>query len=101
MKNYELMVIFRPNLDNEELDKAIEKLGADLKELGGEILSSEKTGRKKLAYDINNFRDGFFVNFKLSLEGEKVVDFKRNLKLNENVLRTMFLEETKAMQALS
>jgi len=47
MKNYELMVIFRPNLDNEELDKAIEKLGADLKELGGEILSSEKTGRKK------------------------------------------------------
>ena len=101
MKNYELLTILKPNLDSEEVDKVVEKLHAEISEMGGKILSSDKIGRKKLAFDVQNFRDGFFVNFKLSLEGEKVVDFKRNLKLNENVLRTMFLEETKAMQALS
>jgi len=96
MKKYELMTVFKPNLDAEEVDKAIEALGKVVSDLKGKVESSDKTGRKKLAYDIQNFRDGFFVNFVLSLPEENVAEFRRQLRLNDNILRTMFLEASKA-----
>ncbi len=95
MKNYELLTVFKPALDAEEVDKAIESLGKTASDLGGKVVSADKTGRKKLAYDIQNFRDGFFVTFVLSLPEEKVAEFRRQLRLNDNILRTMFLEASK------
>lgn len=98
MKNYELLTILKPNLDTEEVDKVVEKLNSDIAEMGGSVISSDKIGRKKLAFDVQNFRDGFFVNTVLSLPAEKVADFTRNLRLNENIIRTMFLESSKKAQ---
>ena len=95
MKNYELLTVFKPSLDAEEIDKVIEKLNAEIAEMGGKVISTDKIGRKKLAFDVQNFRDGFFVTTILSIPAEKVVDFNRSLKLNENVIRTMFLEASK------
>lgn len=92
MKNYELLTILKPNLDSDEVDKAIAKIDTDLAELGGKVESRDKMGRKKLAYDIQKSRDGFFVNSMISMPAEKVADFKRALKLNDNVLRIMFLD---------
>ena len=95
MKTYELLTVFKPNLDTEEVDKAVERLNALVAELGGKVEATDKTGRKKLAYDIQNFRDGFFVTSVLSLPAEKVAEFRRQLRLSDNILRTMFLESRK------
>lgn len=100
MKNYELLVIFKPSLDSEELDKAVEKISEEVKSYKGSISSVDKMGRKKLAYDVQSYRDGFFTNIVLSIPGESVVEFKRNLKLNENVLRFMFMEVSKKAQTV-
>ena len=92
MKNYELLAIFKPNLDAEEVDKAIEKINATVVEFGGNVASVDKTGRKKLAYEVQNFRDGFFTTTILSMPADKVAEFKRQLRLHDSVLRTMFME---------
>ena len=92
MKTYELLTVFKPNLDAEEVDKAIDALSKVVSDFGGKVDSTDKTGRKKLAYDIQNFRDGFFVTTVLNLPEEKVAEFRRQLRLNDNILRTMFLE---------
>ena len=92
MKTYELLAIFKPNLDTEEIDKNIEKLGSLIVEFGGKVNSLDKIGRKKLAYEIQNFRDGFFTSMILSVPAENVAEFKRQLRLNDNILRTMFME---------
>ena len=92
MKNYELLTIFKPNLDAEEIDKAVEKISSVIVDFGGNVVSTDKTGRKKLAYDIQNFRDGFFTTMILALPADKVAEFKRQLRLNDNILRTMFME---------
>ena len=96
MKTYELLTVFKPNLDAEEVDKALDKLNAFVKEVGVKVESTDKSGRKKLAYDIQNFRDGFFVTTLVSLPAEKVAEFRRQLRLSDNILRTMFLEASKA-----
>lgn len=95
MKNYELLAIFKPNLDAEDVDKVLEKISLDVSEVGGNVETVEKIGRKKLAFDIEKFRDGFFTTMILTLPADKVAEFKRQLRLNDNVLRTMFVEVSK------
>lgn len=94
MKKYEVLTILKANLDNDEVDKVIEKIDSDMTELGGKVESRDKMGRRKLAYDIKKSRDGFFVNTVISMPEEKVAEFRRVLKLNDNVLRVMFLDVT-------
>ena len=95
MKNYELLAIFKPSLDSDELDKAVDKISKEIKSAKGEVSSVDKMGRKKLAYDLQGYRDGFFTTMIISIPGDKIVDFKRSLKLNENILRFMFMEVAK------
>lgn len=97
MKNYELLTVFKPNLDADEVDKNLSKLEDTISNYKGKVVSTDKIGRKKLAYDIQNFRDGFFVTQILTLPADKIVDFKRQLKLNDNILRIMFVEVNKSV----
>lgn len=96
MKNYELLTIFKPNLDAEEIEKNLSKIEETITGYKGKVVSTDKIGRKKLAYDIQKFRDGFFVSQVLSVPADKVTDFKRQLKLNDNILRIMFMESCKS-----
>lgn len=91
MKQYELLAVYKPNTDAEDIDKLIAKLTSDVENMQGKVDSADKMGRKKLAYEINNFRDGFFVNYVISLDESKVSDLKRQLRLNDSLLRTMFM----------
>lgn len=93
MRTYELMAIYKPNLDAEEVDKLTDKITSIIKDFEGSIESVDKVGRKKLAYDIQNFRDGYFTTITMKLPADKVAEFKRQLRLNDNILRTMFLEK--------
>ena len=100
MKNYELLTVFKPSLDSDELDSIVEKISEEIKSQKGSIISVDKMGRKKLAYDVQGYRDGFFANLIISLPAESIVEFKRNLKLNDNVLRFMFMEVSKNAQTV-
>ena len=100
MKKYELLTIFKPSLDSDELDKSVDKISSDVKSAKGEVVSVDKMGRKKLAYDLQGYRDGFFTTMIVSLPADAVVEFKRNLKLNDNVLRFMFMEVARKAQAV-
>ncbi len=95
VKKYELLTIIKPNMDAEEADKIIAKIEDTVKNLGGNVYETDKMGRKKLAHDIQNFRDGHFSTQKMELPEDKVADFKRQLRLNDNILRIMFMEESK------
>ncbi|MBS4759422.1 MAG: 30S ribosomal protein S6 [Clostridium sp.] len=95
MRKYELLTIIKPNMDAEEADKIIAKIEDIVKSLGGNVFATDKMGRKKLAHDIQNFRDGHFVAQRMDLAPDKVVELKRQLRLNDNILRIMFMEDSK------
>lgn len=99
MKNYELLTVFKPNLDAEEIDKAVAKIEASITSFDGKVLNTDKIGRKRLAYDVLKFRDGFFTTFLLNIPADKITEFKRQLKLNDSVLRIMFVEAAKTKVA--
>jgi small subunit ribosomal protein S6 len=92
LRNYELLSIIKPNIDSEEYDKIVAKIEEAIVALGGKVSSTEKMGRKKLSYDIKEFRDGYMVVQNFELAPDQVEKFRRQLRLNENVLRIMLLE---------
>ena len=82
-------------MDTEEVDKVIEKIEETVKGYAGSVISTDKIGRKRLAFEVANFKDGFFVAEKIELPADKVAEFKKQLKLNDNIIRTMFVEASK------
>ena len=92
MRTYELLSIIKPNIDSEEFDKIVAKIEETIVALEGKVTSTEKMGRKKLSYDIKDFRDGYFVVQNFEMKPELVEKFRRQLRLNENILRIMLLE---------
>ena len=91
MNKYESIIIVNPNVDEAGL-KALEEKFTGLINENGKVESVENMGKKKLAYEIQNFRDGLFATTILALPADKVAEFKRQLRLNDNILRTMFME---------
>ncbi len=95
MKTYELLAIIRPNMDSEEVDGIVDKLSELVKSYNGEVKNISKMGRKKLAYEVQKFRDAYFTAIQLSIPEQKVAEFKRQLRLNDAIIRTMFMEVSK------
>ncbi len=90
MKKYELFTIIKPNLDNDEADKVVNKIEEIIKNFGGEVVEADKMGRKKLAYEVAGFTDGFMVDQIITVPADKVADLKRQLRLNDSIIRVMF-----------
>jgi len=95
LKSYELLLMIKPNIDSEEVQAMVGKITEAVESLKGKVVDTDMAGRKKLAYEINNFRDAYMVVLKVELEGSKVAEFNRQLRLNENILRMMFMEVSK------
>ena len=96
MKKYELFTVIKPNLDNDEADKVVNRIEEIVGTLGGDIPSCDKMGRKKLAYEISGFSDGFMVKQILNLPEDKVSELKRQIRLNDSIIRTMFTKKENA-----
>ena len=87
MRNYEIMFILRPSSPEEEIDKLIAQMQAVVTSQKGEVLGVDKIGKKKLAYRILKFDEGYYVLFKLNAGGECVKEFERRLRVADLVVR--------------
>jgi small subunit ribosomal protein S6 len=98
MRNYEIMFILKPNATEEELDKLISQMEAVVTSHKGEIVGVEKIGRKKLAYRILKFEEGFYVLFRLNADGECVKEFERRLRVMDLVIRYITVRVDEALK---
>jgi len=85
--SYELMYIVRPTLDEQTLATVNEKVDKFITNAGGEILKREDWGKRRLAFPIAKFTEGFYAILQLKLAPTAVRDLERNLQLTEQVLR--------------
>ncbi len=86
MRNYETIFILRPSLEEEKRNEAIEKFKAIIA-ADGEIEKVEEWGNRKLAYEIEKIREGYYVlvNFKANSTLPK--ELERNFKISDDVIR--------------
>jgi small subunit ribosomal protein S6 len=86
-RSYEIMFIVRPDADEEALDKLIEGFSKNITDGGGEIRSTEKMGRRRLAYTVRKFNDGFYVLLTIVAMGELIKEVERRLRVSEPVIK--------------
>ncbi len=87
MRDYEMMVIVRPELDEEGLQAALARVADLITTNGGEVTKTEPWGRRRLAYPIKQVREGQYVLMQFKLEPAATAAVERTLRINEDVLR--------------
>jgi small subunit ribosomal protein S6 len=91
MHKYELMYITRPELTEEQLEAVREKVQSTLKQNGAENVEQEHFGKRRLAYEIDNLREGVYTVVTFQGTAETVNELDRVIKLNDQVLRHMVI----------
>jgi small subunit ribosomal protein S6 len=84
---YEVMFIVRPDVVEEELDKLVQGFEGTVTTGGGVIKSTEKLGRRKLAYTVRKFNDGNYVLLTIEANGTVVAELERRLRVTEPVIK--------------
>lgn len=84
---YEVMYIVRPDVQDEELDKLVSGFEATVTNGGGTVRSTEKLGRRKLAYLVRKFSEGNYVLMTIDADGELVHELERRLRVSEQVIK--------------
>ncbi|ABX07592.1 ribosomal protein S6 [Herpetosiphon aurantiacus DSM 785] len=100
VRAYEMMTVLRPDLGGEEeLNTTIETIQGYIKAQGGEVASTEQGapwGRRKLAYPIDDYTEGFYFLTHFTLNADRVTEVERHLKLAPQILRYLLIrDETK------
>lgn len=90
---YEVTYIVRPNLEEPEVETRITQLADNLRNSGGEVGEVEKMGKRRLAYEIDDVREGYYVVMKFKSDAAQAKEFERQLRLNEDVMRHLLLKE--------
>jgi small subunit ribosomal protein S6 len=86
-RTYEIMFIVRPDVEEADLDKLIEGFSANVTNGGGEVKSIEKMGRRRLAYTVRRFNDGFYVLLNVAAAGSLITEIERRLRVSEQVIK--------------
>ena len=84
---YEVMYIVRPDLEDADVDKLIEGFEQTVTNGGGNVRSTEKWGRRKLAYTVRKFNDGNYILMTIDADGKLVAELERRLRVTEQVIK--------------
>lgn len=90
-RNYELVTILVPQLDDQGIAAAIERLSGWITAVGGTVGSSNVWGRRMLAYPIKKLTEGIYAQFNFEMLPSKSRELERNLRIDEQVIRHMLV----------
>ena len=87
MKAYELLYIIRPDLDEEATTALVDRLSGLVATNGGDNLTVEKWGKRRLAYEIEDYKEGQYILMNFEGEGRTSQEIERVMKISEDVMR--------------
>ena len=92
MNKYETMYIISPTVDDEQGKALVEKFNNLISE-HVELEKVEEWGRKKLAYEVQDQKEGYYVLLYFTANPEFPAELERNFKINENILKYLILNK--------
>ncbi len=91
MHEYELMFILHPRLTADETAAAIERVSERIRTGGGEVLSVDNWGKRRLAYPIQHHLEGTYVLTTLRLPADATARLETALRISEDVIRHLLI----------
>jgi small subunit ribosomal protein S6 len=87
MRRYELMLLLRPDLEDDKLQAAVEKVTRAIVNGGGSLSKVSPWGKRRLAYDINHHREASYFLIHFDIEPSQVREIERGMLISEEILR--------------
>ncbi|GAW93709.1 30S ribosomal protein S6 [Calderihabitans maritimus] len=91
MRVYETMYIIRPNLEEEQTTAVMDRFASLIKDNGGEVIKVEPWGARKLAYEIEKYREGYYVLMHFKGEPAVAQELERVFKISDEVIRYLIV----------
>jgi len=91
MSLYETIFIIHPELNEEDVEEHIKRVENLVTRLGGEILKTERWGKKRLAYDVDKHRYGFYVLLRLQGNASILPELERHYRLTEGIIKSLVI----------
>ena len=101
MRRYETIFIASPTLTDEQSDELVKQYEGIIAEQGGELLKTDKWGRKKLAYEVQKFSEGYYTLFEMNAGPNLIAELERRFRNHDSVIKYMSVrmdEQTKAAE---
>ncbi|MGB3491823.1 MAG: 30S ribosomal protein S6 [Elainellaceae cyanobacterium] len=99
MNTYETMYILRPDRAEEQIDQIIGKYQSILQEQGAQDIQTQHRGKRRLAYEIDDFREGIYVQMNYEAPGAAIAVMERDMRLTEEVIRYLTLRSEPVAEA--
>ena len=92
MNKYESVIIINPNLEEEAIKTLTEKF-SNLINTDGNVSSVEELGKKKLAYEINKNKEGYYVVYKFEANPNLIKELERVYRITDEVIKFIVVKE--------
>ncbi len=96
MRAYEALFVLRPDLEEEATNAAVEKFTSLIQQNKGAVEQVSRWGKKRMAYEIQDFREGFYVLILFQGEPETAKELDRVMRISDEVLRHLIIRREAA-----
>jgi small subunit ribosomal protein S6 len=87
MRRYELMLLFRPDLEDDKLQSAVEKVTRAIVNAGGTLTKVSPWGKRRMAYEIKHFREASYFLLHFDIAPSAIREIERGMLISEEILR--------------
>ena len=92
MRNYEIMFIVRPDVEESVVKSTVKSLEKVLTDRNSKITLSKELGQKEFAYEIKKFKSGYYFLYNIETKDDSAIkEFDRVARIDENVVRHLVI----------
>ena len=92
IRDYELVFVIRPDIAEENLDTTISKVSNIITNKGGTLTSMDRWGKRKLAYPIKHFMEGYYILGRFKCMPAASQEIEANLQITEEIIRYLVVK---------
>ncbi|MFW6271144.1 MAG: 30S ribosomal protein S6 [Bacillota bacterium] len=93
VRNYEAAFIIAPDVEEEERKNIIERIKSSITDNDGEINEVDEWGNKKLAYEINDYRDGYYTIINFDGKTDIIEVLEHHFNIITNIIRHLIVKK--------
>ena len=93
MNKYELAVVVSAKIEDDERAQVIEKVKALVERFGGKISDVDEWGKKRLAYEVQKMREGFYYFIQFEADATCPAEVERHVRIMDNVMRYLIVKK--------
>lgn len=96
MNKYELAVVVSANIEDEARAAVVDKCKALIERFGGVIAEVDEWGKKRLAYEVQKMKEGFYYFIKFDAESTAPAEIESRVRIMDNVIRYLIVRQDEA-----